>query len=101
MPKANPSNTKPRHTPLHVALDQDAQLAKFGRVSRGKKARGGSKGDGTGDDVEAGERTTESSRMSRKILDLARDQQSEISREIGGAAAASDEDEDDMSQGGP
>ncbi len=99
MPRANTSSSKPRHTPLHVSLDQDAQLAKFGRVSRGKKSRG-PKGDGSTDDAQVEERTTESSRMSRKILDLARDQQTEISKELGGAAS-DEEDEGDMSQSGP
>ncbi|GHJ84983.1 hypothetical protein NliqN6_1385 [Naganishia liquefaciens] len=111
MPKATSlaGVKKARHTPLHVELNEDAQISKFGRISskavkkqqqrdrkvdgareglegglRGGRASGGAADDGMG------EERVETARMSRKILDLARRQQEEM--------AAEDEDEDEQEQ---
>lgn len=113
MPKASSlaGVKKARHTPLHVELNEDAELSKFGRISskavkkqqqRDKKANAEGGRDGlegglrggraaaAGGDREAGEGRVETARMSRKILDLARKQQDEIEAEMGG-----DDDEDE------
>lgn len=93
---------KARHTPLHVELNEDAELSKFGRISskavkkqqqRDKKTNtdGGREGlegglrDGRASaaetDVDLGQGRVETARMSRKILDLARRQQEEMAAE--------------------
>ncbi|KAI5453004.1 snoRNA-binding rRNA-processing protein [Naganishia albida] len=113
MPKASSlaGVKKARHTPLHVELNEDAELSKFGRISskavkkqqqRDKKANAEGRRDGlegglragraaaADGDREAGEGRVETARMSRKILDLARKQQDEIEAEMGG-----DDDEDE------
>ncbi|WVR06441.1 hypothetical protein IAU60_003472 [Kwoniella sp. DSM 27419] len=79
--------TKPRHDPLHVQLDADESLRKFGRVSKPSKKRA------TEDDEEDQPRG-EDARMSKKILDLAREQQDEVNRELGGDEDWEDEDEE-------
>ncbi|RSH91038.1 snoRNA-binding rRNA-processing protein [Saitozyma podzolica] len=77
MPRAaKPS--KQRHDPLHVELEEDDALRRFGRVSKPGKRRADQ-----GDLEEGDEDRGEDARMSRKILDLARDQQEEIARELG------------------
>ncbi|GFZ45097.1 Uncharacterized protein JCM24511_02823 [Saitozyma sp. JCM 24511] len=77
MPRAaKPS--KQRHDPLHVELEEDDALRRFGRVSKPGKRRADK-----GDLEEGDEDHGEDARMSRKILDLARDQQEEIARELG------------------
>ncbi|KAJ9110317.1 hypothetical protein QFC19_001720 [Naganishia cerealis] len=112
MPKASSlaGVKKARHTPLHVDLNEDAQLSKFGRISskavkkqqqREKKAGAEVGRDGLDGGLRAGKAATlsvdgdtasarvETARMSRKILDLARKQQDEI------AAEDMDEEEED------
>ncbi|ORX37340.1 Bystin-domain-containing protein [Kockovaella imperatae] len=86
MPKALKSS-KPRHDPLHVELAQDDTYRKFGRsaVNGKKKAKVV--------EEEDEEQVGEDARMSKKILDLARDQQAEIAREI---ALNDDEEDDDL-----
>ncbi|EKC97846.1 protein required for pre-rRNA processing and 40S ribosomal subunit synthesis, Enp1p [Trichosporon asahii var. asahii CBS 8904] len=80
MPKASRSK-QARHDPLHVELAADESLRKFGRAKNRKSK------------VEQEEveepRTGEDARMSRKILELAREQQDEVANELG-------EDDDDM-----
>ncbi|RXK35737.1 essential nuclear protein 1 [Tremella mesenterica] len=75
MPR-EPKIKKPRHDPLLVDLEQDDHLHKFGRVSKPGRRRKRIEED----EVEGG---GEDARMSKKILDLARDQQDEIAREMG------------------
>jgi essential nuclear protein 1 len=107
MPKASSlaGVKKARHTPLHVDLNEDAELSKFGRISskavkkqqqRDKRANaeggregleGGLRGGraaAAGGDNEVGQGRVETARMSRKILDLARKQQDEIEAEMDG-----------------
>ncbi|KAJ9114176.1 hypothetical protein QFC20_001692 [Naganishia adeliensis] len=107
MPKASSlaGVKKARHTPLHVDLNEDAELSKFGRISskavkkqqqRDKKANADGGRDGlegglrggraaaAGGDSEVGQGRVETARMSRKILDLARKQQDEIEAEMDG-----------------
>ncbi|WWC96175.1 hypothetical protein V866_003042 [Kwoniella sp. B9012] len=69
--------TKQRHDPLHVQIDADESLRKFGRPSKPSKKK--SREDEELDD----EPKAEDARMSRKILDLAREQQEEVNRELG------------------
>ncbi|WVQ80698.1 hypothetical protein IAT38_002803 [Cryptococcus sp. DSM 104549] len=68
---------KPRHDPLHVSLEADESIRKFGRVSKPSKKRA------TNDDEDDDQPRGEDARMSKKILDLARDQQNEVARELG------------------
>ncbi|WWC70841.1 uncharacterized protein I206_104793 [Kwoniella pini CBS 10737] len=68
--------SKPRHDPLHVQIDADESLRKFGRPSKPSKKKSQNEDD---DD----EPKAEDARMSRKILDLAREQQEEVNRELG------------------
>lgn len=107
MPKASSlaGVKKARHTPLHVDLNEDAELSKFGRISskavkkqqqRDKKANADGGRDGlegglrggraaaAGGGSEVGQGRVETARMSRKILDLARKQQDEIEAEMDG-----------------
>jgi hypothetical protein len=97
MPKANSAAAKgkaPRHTPLHVEISKDSDMQKFGRVaSTGDKKKKGKKRAGAEDDEDDAEGSKEGGvvggRMSRKILDLARDQQEEVMGEM------DDDDEDE------
>ncbi|KAL7420808.1 snoRNA-binding rRNA-processing protein [Cryptotrichosporon argae] len=75
MPKAGKIQ-KQRHDPLHLELSTDEQLRKYGKLSGPGKRRARAEDD---DD----EARPEDARMSRKILDLARDQQDEVARELG------------------
>ncbi|KAJ1308922.1 hypothetical protein OPQ81_004607 [Rhizoctonia solani] len=72
MPRATTPKGKSRHDPLHVQIGEDESYAKFGRVStskRGKKRKS--------EDEEELE-TALDARTSRKIFDLAKDQQEEL-----------------------
>ncbi|WVN85126.1 uncharacterized protein L203_100268 [Cryptococcus depauperatus CBS 7841] len=91
MPRAT-KTSKSRHGPLHVELDADEQLRKFGRVSKPGK-RKSKKGE-----EEENEPKAEGARMSKKILELARDQQEEIARELGETNDWDDEDEPEASE---
>jgi essential nuclear protein 1 len=54
MPRAEKSSGKTRHDPLHVELDADQRLAKYGNVSqpgKRKKQRKIVDGDGENDEV--------------------------------------------------
>ncbi|KAK8858655.1 hypothetical protein IAR55_002884 [Kwoniella newhampshirensis] len=77
MPRAT-KPTKPRHDPLHVEIEGDNHLRQFG-----KGPRAGKRSKRNGDDGDMDEHKAEDARMSKKILDLARDQQDEVARENG------------------
>lgn len=81
MPKASRSK-QARHDPLHVELAADESLRQFGRAKQRKSKV-------EQEEVEDEPRTGEDARMSRKILELAREQQDEVANELGG-------DDDDM-----
>ncbi|KAL5636685.1 hypothetical protein ACGC1H_000595 [Rhizoctonia solani] len=72
MPRATTPKGKSRHDPLHVQIGEDETYAKFGRVStnkRGKKRKS---------ENEEEPETALDARSSRKIFDLAKDQQEEL-----------------------
>ncbi|CAE6404372.1 unnamed protein product [Rhizoctonia solani] len=72
MPRATTPKGKSRHDPLHVQIGEDESYAKFGRVStnkRGKKRKSENE-----EELE----TALDARSSRKIFDLAKDQQEEL-----------------------
>lgn len=117
MPKASSlaGVKKARHTPLHVELNEDAELSKFGRISskavkkqqqRDKRASADGGRDGldgglrggraaaSGIDGDVAQGRVETARMSRKILDLARKQQDEIAEEETRGRGMDDDDED-------
>ncbi|KAI0092557.1 cell adhesion protein byn-1 [Irpex rosettiformis] len=74
MPRAAKPTGKTRHDPLHVQLGEDEAEAKYGRISRpGKrrKSRGDDETDETGGVIL-------DPKTSRKIFELARDQQEEL-----------------------
>ncbi|KAL0255766.1 hypothetical protein I308_100573 [Cryptococcus tetragattii IND107] len=79
--------SKPRHDPLHLELEGDEAIRKFGRVAKPGKRK--AKKDEADDD----EPRAEDARMSKKILDLARDQQEEVARELGQDDDWEDEEE--------
>jgi essential nuclear protein 1 len=92
---------KPRHDPLHVEIEQDSSVRQFGRVK--PKRRDGRHEDDEDETpgvslmyygvFDADDKAGEDARMSRKILDLARDQQEEIAKEVGQSWADEDDDE--------
>ncbi|CUA69400.1 Bystin [Bos taurus] [Rhizoctonia solani] len=72
MPRATTPKGKSRHDPLHVQIGEDETYSKFGRVSankRGKKRKSENE-----EELE----TALDARTSRKIFDLAKDQQEEL-----------------------
>ncbi|PPR02441.1 hypothetical protein CVT24_001990 [Panaeolus cyanescens] len=76
MPRASKPSGKSRHDPLLVQLDEDEVQAKYGKISepgRRKKSRRG----GSGDNDDGGEVILDP-KTSRKIFELARDQQNEL-----------------------
>ncbi|KJA24624.1 hypothetical protein HYPSUDRAFT_38694 [Hypholoma sublateritium FD-334 SS-4] len=76
MPRAQKSSGKSRHDPLIVQLDEDEVQAKYGRLSqpgKRKKFKTGS----AGDDEDASEVILDP-KTSRRIFELARDQQDEL-----------------------
>lgn len=87
MPRAQKPTGKSRHDPLHVQLDGDEVEAKYGRVSKPGKRRKSHKAeadDGDDDEVILDPKT------SRRIFELARDQQEEL-----GLVDADEEDNTD------
>ncbi|KAJ3566958.1 hypothetical protein NP233_g6664 [Leucocoprinus birnbaumii] len=72
MPRAQKPAQKPRHDPLHVQLNEDEVEAKYGRISQPGKRKKTHKADDDGGDVILDPKT------SRKIFELARDQQDEL-----------------------
>ncbi|WOO76754.1 Bystin [Vanrija pseudolonga] len=91
MPRA-PKPTKARHDPLHVAIEADESVRRFGRVTAPGKRKGR-----VDEDAEA-EGQVEDARMSRKILDLAREQQDEIADELGEGDDWEDEEDEDEAE---
>ncbi|KII96008.1 hypothetical protein PLICRDRAFT_98163 [Plicaturopsis crispa FD-325 SS-3] len=75
MPRANKPSGKTRHDPLHVQLDDDAVEAKYGRVSQPGKRKKSKKG--TTDEEDGGEASI-NPKMSKRIFELAREQQEEL-----------------------
>ncbi|KAK1925808.1 Bystin-domain-containing protein [Papiliotrema laurentii] len=94
MPRPQAKPTKQRHDPLHVELEQDDSLRRFGRVKNHSKRRAQ-----VDEDDENPQGAGEDARMSKKILDLARDQQEEIARELG--EEEWDEEDEEEDQGEP
>ncbi|KAJ3526633.1 hypothetical protein NM688_g8236 [Phlebia brevispora] len=74
MPKAQKASGKTRHDPLHVQLGEDEVYAKYGKVTRPGKRR---KSQAKDEDEENGEVILDP-KTSRKIFELARDQQEEL-----------------------
>ncbi len=107
MPRVTSKATKQqRHDPLHTQITEDDTYRKFGRVSQSSSSSSKSrrKGQGDGDDLDGEENGNEAvgkgedARMSRKILELAREQQEEIRGELGsglGLGLGMDDDDDD------
>ncbi|EKM59594.1 uncharacterized protein PHACADRAFT_250194 [Phanerochaete carnosa HHB-10118-sp] len=75
MPRAAKPSGKSRHDPLYVQLGEDEHVAKYGKVARPGKRRKSHAGQD--DDGEAGEVILDP-KTSRKIFELARDQQEEL-----------------------
>ncbi|KAG8752796.1 snoRNA-binding rRNA-processing protein [Ceratobasidium sp. 423] len=71
MPRATTPKGKSRHDPLHVQIGEDETYAKFGRVSSNKR---GKKRKSENEELEM----ALDARTSRKIFDLAKDQQEEL-----------------------
>ncbi|TBU32210.1 cell adhesion protein byn-1 [Dichomitus squalens] len=86
MPKAPKQNTKAKHDPLHVQIGEDEVHAKYGRISQPGRRR---KSKAQDDDDETGEVILDP-KTSRRIFELARDQQEELDEK-----ELDDEDEDD------
>ncbi|KAJ8698269.1 snoRNA-binding rRNA-processing protein, variant 2 [Pleurotus ostreatus] len=77
MPRALKSG-KPRHDPLHVQLDDDELLAKYGRVSQpGKRKKSRTQGKNDGEEDANGEVVLDP-KTSQRIFELAKDQQDEL-----------------------
>ncbi|OBZ71992.1 Bystin [Grifola frondosa] len=84
MPRAPKSTGKTRHDPLHVQLDEDEVYAKYGRVSQpGKRKKSKAK-----DDDDERPEVILDPKTSRRIFELAKDQQEEL--------GAPDGEEDDL-----
>ncbi|CAD6578164.1 MAG: snoRNA-binding rRNA-processing protein [Tremellales sp. Tagirdzhanova-0007] len=76
MPRATKA-IRSRHDPLHVEIELDETFRRFGRLSHPGRRKGRTS------DIADEENGDEDARMSKKILDLARDQQDEVAREDG------------------
>ncbi|EIW62156.1 cell adhesion protein byn-1 [Trametes versicolor FP-101664 SS1] len=86
MPKAPRAPAKAKHDPLYVQLGEDEAHAKYGRVSQpGRRKRSKT----NEDEEESGEAILDP-KTSRRIFELARDQQEELDEKD-----LDDEDEDD------
>ncbi|KAI0829358.1 cell adhesion protein byn-1 [Trametes gibbosa] len=88
MPKAPKASGKTKHDPLHVQLGEDEVYAKYGRVSQPGRRR---KSKARDDEDEAGEAILDP-KTSRRIFELARDQQEELDEK------EFDDDEEDHAQ---
>ncbi|CAE6406218.1 unnamed protein product [Rhizoctonia solani] len=92
MPRATTPKDKTRHDPLHVQIGEDETYAKFGRVStnkRGKKRKSENQ-----EELE----TALDERTSRKIFDLAKDQQEELDLVDEGGVEDAEEESDSVEQ---
>ncbi|ETW84520.1 hypothetical protein HETIRDRAFT_146937 [Heterobasidion irregulare TC 32-1] len=76
MPRAQKSTGKTRHDPLHVQIGADEVQEKYGRLSRPGKRRK-SRPSGPDDEEENGEVILDP-KTSKRIFELARDQQDEL-----------------------
>jgi essential nuclear protein 1 len=74
MPRALKQSEKPRQAPLHVQIDEDKLLQKYGRVTQPGKRRK-QRADRTEDD---NSETILDPKTSRRIFELAKDQQDEL-----------------------
>ncbi|KDQ64987.1 hypothetical protein JAAARDRAFT_167803 [Jaapia argillacea MUCL 33604] len=89
MPRATKSGGKGRHDPLHVQLKQDELHEKYGSVSHPGKRKKPRRSEG---DEEDGGEVILDSKTSKRIFELARDQQEELEERID---EEDDEDEDE------
>lgn len=82
MPRSQKQDKKPRHDPLYTQIDKDEVEAKYGRISQPGKRQKPHKTDDNDGDVILDPKT------SRRIFELARDQQDEleISDEVEGTS---------------
>jgi essential nuclear protein 1 len=98
MPRTTKSPSgKNRHDPLLVQLREDDIEAKYGRVSQpGRRAKRATRRDSTGAGDESGE-TILDPKTSRKIFELARDQQVELGVLDGDDVADEDEEDEETS----
>ncbi|CAL1702091.1 unnamed protein product [Somion occarium] len=109
MPRVAKASGKSRHDPLHVQLGEDEIHAKYGKLSRPNKRR---KSKADEDEEENGEVILDP-KTSRRIFELARDQQEELEASEGDedddfddrtaftvprSQGVNDEDEDDMGE---
>ncbi|THG99564.1 hypothetical protein EW026_g2814 [Hermanssonia centrifuga] len=76
MPRVQKPSGKTRHDPLHIQLGEDEQNAKFGKITRPGKRR-----KSQGVDAEENGEVILDPKTSRKIFELARDQQEELGEE--------------------
>ncbi|KZT26898.1 Bystin-domain-containing protein [Neolentinus lepideus HHB14362 ss-1] len=88
MPRASKATGKSRHDPLHVQLREDELHEKYGPVSQPGRRKKGQKG---GDEED--EEVLLDPKMSKRIFELARDQQEEM--RSSGDEDERDEDEQD------
>ncbi|TFL00631.1 Bystin-domain-containing protein [Pterulicium gracile] len=72
MPRAAKHSDKPRQTPLHVQLDEDQLVQKYGRISQPGKRRKSARTDQPEGDTILDPKT------SRRIFELAKNQQEEL-----------------------
>lgn len=87
MPRA-PKSVKPRHDPLHVDLEADANLRKFGRVSAPGRRKGRDDDEDGGDgnvgwswycyELKLTVQVDADVKSSKRILELAREQLDEL-----------------------
>nr|VWP00676.1 Chitinase [Ganoderma boninense] len=89
MPKAPKAATKSKHDPLHVQIGEDEVYAKYGRISQPGRRRKSK----TKDDDDEPTEVIFDPKTSRRIFELARDQQDEL-----GEKDLDDDDEDDDHQ---
>ncbi|KAH9950103.1 cell adhesion protein byn-1 [Amylocystis lapponica] len=87
MPRATKPTGKTRHDPLHVQLGEDELHEKYGKISRPGKRTKSRTNDSDGEDGEV----ILDPKTSRRIFELAKDQQEELGSE---GEADDDEDED-------
>ncbi|KAF9042573.1 Bystin-domain-containing protein [Hymenopellis radicata] len=85
MPRAQKPTGKSRHDPLHVQLEGDEADAKYGRIAKAGKRRKSQKSSGDNDEDDE---VILDPKTSKRIFELARDQQQELGLE-------DDEDEED------
>ncbi|KAH9482459.1 hypothetical protein JR316_0004559 [Psilocybe cubensis] len=93
MPRATKSSGKSRHDPLLVQLDEDEAHARYGRISQpGKRKKSARSADPDDDDAEV----ILDPKTSRRIFELAKDQQDEL--EMPDDADVAEEDLEDTRQ---